>query len=218
MRLAVLILVSVVVVASGCSSSGPAEGPSEEQTPVDDQGQDNQEADDENARTYAGANPDAESASGQLDYTDEAEIAANPKTPNVTATHAAFIRVPFNHDGDTFQDFWLRYEEGDASGVTAIDVRTIVLDIGVNDTLTSPGPEDFVMDAASVEVSSNGREMVINPVQAPDYAMTSEDRVMVEFTGVKNPPRPKGYTVNLEINSGETGRYYEPARPTLRIE
>lgn len=216
MRLAVLILVSLVVIASGCSSNGPAETP-DDQEPVEDQPQDNQEDDGEDARTYAGANPNAESASGQLDYTDEAEIAANPKTPNATATHAVFLRVPFNHEGDTFQDFWLRYEAGDASGVTPVDVRTIVLDIGVNDTLTSPGPEDFVMEAASVEVSSDGREMVIKPVQSPEYTMTSEDRVMVEFTGVKNPPRPKGYTVNLEINSEDTGQYYEPARPALQI-
>ncbi len=215
MRLAVLILVSFVVIASGCSSSGPAENPGDDQAPVDDE---SDQDSGEDARTYAGANPNAESASGQLDYTDGAEIAANPKTPNATATHAAFLQVPFNHEDDTFQDFWLRYEASDVSGVTAIDVRTIVLDIGVNNTLTSPGPEDFVMEAASVEVSSNGREMVITPVQSPDYAMTSDDRVMVEFTGVKNPPRPKGYTVNLEINSEETGQYYEPARPALQIE
>lgn len=219
MRLLPLLLLVLVVAVSGCTDGNQA-GPEEqtpEQTPVD---QDNQTQDETRTDSYAGAVSNYSSASERLGYTDFAKVAAYPNSPGETGTHAAFTNVPPNHEGDSFEDFQVHYDDADidASGVTQSDITNLVLDKGQNDTLQNPGEEDLVLQPGSIETLEEGRTVRIEPASTPDYSFTGDDRVITGYHGVVHPSEAGDITVEVELNTEETDRLYpDPARTTLQI-
>lgn len=56
------------------------------------------------------------------------------------------------------------------------------------------------------------------PQSSPDYELTTDDRVLLGFKNVVNPPTQGKKTVELEINTAERNNYYEPIRAVLEIE
>lgn len=205
----VLISVALIVAASGCTTF--------EQNEKSVESNDSEE---NLTRTqdYAGASGDYESASAKIDYTSNTEVAAEPSTPGRSSTLAAIARVTANHRGDRFQDLKLEAEFPGFADVTQQDVRKLVIDRGVNSTVESPGPEDISIQTYRVSTSEDSNTLTVSAGTPPDYELTPDDRIMLEFTSFGNPVEEGDRTVQLEVNSGTTDQLYEPVSATLEIE
>lgn len=139
-RFAVAVL-ALVVVASGCIGGETEETPP--QNDINDTEPVEGSSEQETTAKYLGASDDVRSASDRLDYSDTAEIAAEPQGPGESSVHAAYLRVPINHGGDSFEDVMVDYRGADVSQVSRDDIGSLVVDRGINNTIQAVGDEDY---------------------------------------------------------------------------